>query len=88
MTTTVRTFATVDHEGNPARGVKVSAKNMATIHKWLTIDSQFITDGAQKDIRRRLRLRLRTKKGWRVARVGDIIVKKSKDDFFVIKADV
>lgn len=70
-------------EGTDVRAVKLSFKNAPVTSDWC--DGEHVTKHL-KDESVKVSVRVKTKKGIRVALAGDWIAKRSKDDFFVIKA--
>ena len=87
----IKTKAVVLKDGREGRGVKVSVKNFKDAAEWagdhrtMAVVKVAPKKSGKPDSDHRVRLY--TKKGVRVARVGDVIVKLAKDDYIVIKAD-
>jgi len=62
---------------NGDRGVKVTVKNFLELANWINerggaADAIYYVDGNGDQSRHRVKVR--TKKGWRVANVGDVII--------------
>lgn len=89
MAFSIKTKKVILESGEQVRGVKVTMKNSFNVAEWIRQGSEQaeaiikIHEG-KKDSE--YKIRLHTKKGIRVARVGDIVVKLSKNDFAVVKS--
>lgn len=87
MTTIIKTRKVVGVDGRVGRGVKISRRNFEKAASWSGGEALWRIDTKANDGIGDPRVKIRTKKGWRVARVDDVIVKWDKDDYTVIKAE-
>lgn len=89
MTTSVKTFPAqneaLDLDG---RGIKVTERNFTNISLWAPEGSEtrWKADKVSGDISDQ-RVSVKTRKGLRVARVGDYVIKLEADNFIVVKAE-
>lgn len=89
---TISTRKVLGLDGQDARGIKVTKNNVGNISFWIrtgNVDAEAVLNttisskglAIVKD-----RVRLKTKKGWRVAHINDVVVKDKSGNFYVIKA--
>jgi hypothetical protein len=87
-----KTTAVVLKDGRSGRGVKVTRTNFKDIPAW-TGDPRtiavyregFTAESAYQEYDQRVRVR--TLKGVRVAKIGDLVIKLSTDDCIIVKAE-
>lgn len=78
----------VNNEGQEVRGVKVSLRNYINIVNLFTHEHGETAETVSRtgDISKQ-RVRVKTKKGWRVANIGDVVALGSDGYFFVIPGE-
>ena len=72
--------------GPDGRGVKVSARNFENVAEWADGEALFKRERYHTEITNQ-RVKVKTKKGWRVAQIGDTVVKLTDGLFVVVKAE-
>lgn len=90
MLTRIRTKSLMNpHGGALERGVRVTKNNVNNLVAWINKNggkAEFIAETSTTNFAKSRRLRVKTKKGWRVAFIGDVILRDG-EVFGVLKQE-